>query len=114
MERYRLDQTIENLTLEIRMTMSQINEKRDSLRQSLKIRKELGQKTNETTYQEAIIEQIYDENMFDESNATIADLTEKNNGLTEQVKSLRRELDLQSTRMCELMEQKRKDGRIRK
>lgn len=90
------------------MSVNQINEMKDTLRHSLARRKEISQQTNETTYQEEVIEELSNGNMSNEPDVSLAYLLEKNHSLIEQVKLLKKEQELQSRRMFEVMEQKRK------
>ena len=51
MEMYMLDKNIENQKLELRMTLNQINEMKEKLKQSLNRRKEIALQMNDKTYQ---------------------------------------------------------------
>ena len=47
-------------------------------------------------------------NPWDEENDAIKELLEKNSSLQEEVRKLRREQEIQSMRLCEIMEEKNK------
>ena len=52
---------------------------------------ELACQMNDTMYQEELIEELSNRNMFNEFEATISDLMDKNHNLTKETKSLKRE-----------------------
>ena len=59
---------------------------------------------NDQLYVKERIEDIYS----DEANEVIKELLEKNSTLQEEVRKLRREKEIQSIRLCEVMEEKNK------
>ena len=60
-----------------------------------------------------MIEEPSNGKMFDEFNVTISNLLEKSYNIIKKVKALKREKKLQSTKICEVMDQTRKveDGK---
>ena len=62
---------------------------------------------NEKFYIEERIEDIHSRNL-DEANVTIKELLENNCMLQEEVRKSRTEKEIQSVRLCELMEEKNK------
>ena len=94
MEVYKLGKTIENQKIEIQLSLHQLNEARNKLKQSLKRRKEIAIEENDTQQQEInTIELFVDENT-NEFDAIVTDLMEKNGTLTEEVKNLKREQEV--------------------
>ena len=63
---------------------------------------------NDHLYIEEIIEFFFPSSSSDEANNVIKELREKNGSLQEEVRKLRREKEIQSIRLCEIMEQKKK------
>ena len=61
---------------------------------------------NENLYTKERIEDIYQERISNEIDATITYLLEKNLTLHEEVRNFKREQKIQSIRLCEVMEQK--------
>ena len=63
---------------------------------------------NDQLYIEERIEEIYLEGNLDEDNEVIKELLEKNRTFQEEVRKLRREQEIQSVRLCEVMKEKNK------
>ena len=63
---------------------------------------------NEHLYIEERIEDIHSASSPNEANEAIKELLEKNSSLQEDVRKLRREQEIQSVRLCEVMEEKNK------
>lgn len=61
---------------------------------------------NENIYTKEIIEDIFSEINLDESDEAIKDLLEKNSNLQEEVRKIKRDKEIQSVRLCEVMEEK--------
>ena len=90
------------------MAIAQLKEAREHLSQSLKRRKELANQMNDDQYVEEKIEDIFPSSNLDEANNAIKELLEKNGSLQEEVRKLKREQEIQSTRLCEVLEQRNK------
>ncbi|GLJ49804.1 hypothetical protein SUGI_1057810 [Cryptomeria japonica] len=93
------------------MAIAQLKEAREHLSQSLKRRKELAKEINDHEYVETKIEDLFptsSSNEVDEANNAIKELLEKNGLLQKEVRMLRREQEIQSTRFCEILEQRNK------
>ena len=71
-------------------------------------RKDLVAQMNDNIYIEERIDDICQVRNSDEADATIKDLLEKNLTLHEEVRKLKREQEIQSVRLCELVEEKDK------
>ena len=90
------------------MTIVQIKESKEHLYQSLKRRKELANQMNDHKYVEEKIENFFPSSSSDEANNAIKELLEKNGSLQEEVRKLKREQEIQSIRLCEILEQRNK------
>ena len=108
MEIFRLEKAIENEKLDLEMATVQLNEAKEHLSQSLKRRKELARKMNDHQYVEEKIEELFPSSSLDEANKAIKELLEKNGSLQEEVRKLKREQEIQSIRLCEVLEQRKK------
>ena len=108
MEIFKLDKAIENEKLDLEMAIVQLKEAKEHLSQSLKRRKELANQMNDLKYVEEKIEDLLRSNSSDEANNAIKELLEKNGSLQEEVRKLKREQEIQSTRLCEILEQRNK------
>ena len=64
---------------------------------------------NDHLYNEERIEDFFPSSISDEENNAIKELLEKNGSLQEEVKKLRREQEIQLVRLCEIMEEKKKN-----
>ena len=73
----------------------------------MKRRKDLAIQMNDHLYIEEIIECLHSKNILDEANEAIKELLEKN-GFVQEVRKLRREQEIRSIRLCEVMEEKNK------
>ena len=62
---------------------------------------------NDHLYIEERIEDLHLSSSSDEANEAIKELLENNGSLQEDVRKLRREQEIQSVRLCEVMEEKR-------
>ena len=89
--------------------MVQLKEAKDHLSHSVKIRKELENQMNDLKYVEEKIEDFFPSSSSDEANNAIKELLEKNDSLQE-VRQLKRELEIQSVRLCEILEQRNKEN----
>ena len=76
MELYRLENTIENENLDVKLAIGQLKKEKEKLSQSLKRRKELAIQMNDQIYNEERIEDIYSKNNLDEANEEIKELLE--------------------------------------
>ena len=116
MEIFRLEKAIENEKLDLEMAMVQLKEAKEHLSQSLKRRKELARQMNDHQYVEEKIEDLLPSSSSDAADKAIKELLEKNGSLQEEVRMLKREQEIQSARLCEILEQRNKmkneiDGR---
>lgn len=81
-----------------------MNEARDELKRSLKIRKEIAIEENDTQYQEIDIAKLFLDGNTSEFDTTVADLMEKNATLAEEVRNLKIEKESQAIFLCEVIE----------
>ena len=63
---------------------------------------------NDLKYAEEKIEDLLPSSSSDEANNAIKELLEKNGSLQEEVRKLKREQEIQSIRLCEILEQRNK------
>ena len=103
MEIFRLDKAIENEKLCLEMATVQLKEAKENFSQSLR-RKELANQMNDLKYVEEKIEDFFPSSSSDEANNAIKELLEKNGSLQEEVRKLKREQEIQSIRLCEILE----------
>ena len=104
MEIFRLEKAIENENLDLEMAMAQLNEAKEHLSQSLRRRKQLAKQMNDHQYVEENIEDLLPSSSSDEANVAIKELLAKNGSLQEEVRKLKREQEMQSIRLCEVLE----------
>ena len=90
------------------MAITQLKKAKERLSQSPKGRKELANKMNDHQYIKERIKEYFSSSSLDETNDAIKELLEKNGSLQEEVRKLRREQEIQSVRLCEIMEEKNK------
>lgn len=109
MEVYKLGKTIENQKNGIQLDLHLLNEARNDLKISLKRRKEIFIEDNDTQYQEIDTTELFVDGNTNEFDATILDMMEKNGTLTQELKNIKREQEVQSTLLCEVTDQKKKD-----
>ena len=64
---------------------------------------------NDTLYKEVDVKDLFNSGNTSDSDATIIDLLEKNKFLSKEFRELTREQEIQSVRLCEVTEQKKKD-----
>ena len=107
MEIFRLDKAIENEKIDLEMAIAQLKKAKEQLSQSLKRRKELANQMNDHQYIEENIEDFFSSSS-DEANNAIKELLEKNGSLQEEIRKLKREQEIQSIRLCEILEQRNK------
>ena len=112
MEIFKLDKAINNEKLDLELTIGQLKKEKEKLSQSLKRIKYVEIQINDTLYIEEIIEDINSESNLDEANEVIRELLENNGNLQEEVRKLRREQEIYSMRLCEIMEEKNKTKQI--
>ena len=108
MEIFRLEKAIDNEKLDLELAIGQLKKAKEQLSQSLKRRKDLAVQINDNLYTEERIEDIYPERNSDQADDTIKDLLEKKFNLQEEVRKLKREQEIESARLCEVMEEKDK------
>ena len=104
MEIFRLDKTIENEKIDLEMTIVQLKEVKEHLSKSLKRRKELSNQMNDLKYIEEKIEDVLPSSSSNEENDAIKELLEKNGSLQEEIRKMKREQEIQSIRLCEILE----------
>ena len=104
MEIFRLEKLIKNEKLDLEMAIAQLKEAKEHLSQSLKRRKELENQMNDHKYVEENIEDFFPSSSLDEENNAIKELLEKNGSLQEEVRKCKREQEIQSIRLCEILE----------
>ena len=92
---------------DLEMVIAQLKKENEHLSQSLKWRKELANQMNDLQYIEERIEYFFPSSSSDEVNDAIKELLEKNGSLQEEVRKLRREQEIQSVRLCEVLEEKK-------
>ena len=83
-------------------------EARRVLKESLKRRKEIDIQQHDTHHEEIDTIGLFDDEKSKEFDEVVVDLMEKNNALNEEVRNLKREQEIQTIRMCEVSEQKKK------
>ena len=108
MEVYKLGKVIDSQKIEIQLSLHQLNEARDELKHSLKRRKEISIKENDTQYQEIDTTEFFADGNKSKFDATVVDLMENNGILTKEVRNLKKEQEVQSVFLCEVTEQKKK------
>ena len=106
MEIYKLEKSIENENIDLKVYMDQIRKIKEHLSHSLKKRKDLVVQMNYKGYIEERIEDLCKERSSEEADAAIEDLLAKNLNLHEEVRKLKREQEIHSVRICKFMEQK--------
>lgn len=94
MEAYRLDKIIENEKIDLILAKDKIKNLKDQLSKSLARRKEIAISMNETQYSEKKIDNLCLENDTQETNEVVKDLLGKNSLLQEEVKKLKRDMEL--------------------
>ena len=67
MEAYKLRKIIENQKIDVQILFDQVNIENETLRQSLKKRKEMTIQHNDTQYKEETVEELFDEEGLSES-----------------------------------------------
>ena len=90
------------------MAITQLKKAKEQLYQSLKRRKELVNQMNDHQYIEEKIEDFLPSSYSNEANNEIKELLEKNGSLQEEIRKLKREQEIQSIRLCEILEQRNK------
>ena len=107
MKVFRLDKAIDNEMLNLEMAIVQLKKTKEQLSQSLKRRKDIAIQMNDHLYIEERIEDLHSVGNSDDANEVSKELLEKNDFLQE-VRKLRRKQEIQSIRLCEIMEEKNK------
>ena len=108
MEVYKLGKTIENRVIDIHLALQQLNEAIDSLKSSLKRRKEIAIVENDTHYKEIDTTKLFTDGNSSEFDGAIADLMEKNKAQAEEIRNLKLEQESQAMMLCEVTKQKRR------
>ena len=80
-EGYIISKTIKNQKIDIHLLLHQLKDVRDILIQSMKRRKDMAIKSNESNFKEEDTTGLFDNGNPSECDATIVDLMEKNNTL---------------------------------
>ena len=86
------------------MAIGQLKKAKEKLSQSLKRGKDLAAQMDDNLYIKEKIEDLCPERNSDEADVTINDLLENNFNLQEEVKKIKREQEIQSVRLFEVME----------
>ena len=107
MDVFRLDKAIDNEEQDLELAIGQLKKEKEQLSQSLKRRKDLVIQKNEKIYIEERIEDIHLESNSGEVNEVIRELLVKN-GTLQEVRKLKRDQEILSVRLCEVMEEKNK------
>ena len=94
--------------IEIHLVLHQLKDVIDVQNDSLKKRKEISIQKNDTQYEELDTGGLFDEGNPSEYDGTIAYMMEKNNALTEEIRNLKREREIQLVRLCEEIELRKK------
>lgn len=102
MESYGYEKIIENMNMELKFANDQIDELRRKLKNSLNKRKVLAHQLKDTHDQVEELEEQSEGILSNEFEDAILDLTKRNKTLTKKIKSLKREQEAQSVRMCEV------------
>lgn len=108
MEIFKLDKAIENEKLDLEIALVQLREAKEHLSLSLKRRKDLARQMNDHQYVEEKIDDLLPSSSSDEADKAIKELLEKNGSLQEEIRKLKREQEIQSIRLCEVLEQRNK------
>ena len=108
MEVYKLGKTIENQEIEIHLILHQLNEARDSLKSSLKRRKEISITKNDTQYKEIGTTKLFADGDSNEFDVVVTDLMKKNKIQAKEIRNLKLEQESQAILVCEVVEQKKK------
>ena len=108
MEVFRLDKAIDNEKMDLEFSIGQIKKTKEKISQSLKRRKNLAIQMNDHLYTEEKIEDLHSTRSPDEANESIKELLENNGSLQEEVRNLRREKEIQSVRLYEVIVQEKK------
>ena len=109
MQVFLLDKAIDNEKVDLELAIGQLKKEKEKLSQSLKRRKDLAIQMNDQLYIEERIEDIHSTSNLDEANEAIKELLEKYGILHEEARKLKREKEIQSVRLCEVMEEEKKD-----
>ena len=107
MEVYKLDKAIDNENLDLKLAIGHLKKAKEKVSQSLKRRKDLALQMDDNLYIEERIEDLCPKRNLDEADAVIKDLLEKKCNIQE-VRKLKRENEIQSVRLCEVMQEKDK------
>ena len=94
--------------IDIQLALQQLNEARDSLRSSLKTRKEISIAKNDTQYKEIDTTKLFTKGNSSEFDVAIVDLIEKNRAQDEEIRNLNLEKESQAMLSCEVTKQKKK------
>ena len=94
--------------LRLDKAIAQLKKEKEQLSKSLKQRRDLSIQMNDHLYIEEIIKDLHPSSSSDEANDAIKVLLEKNSSLEEEVRKLRTQKEIQSIRLCEIMEDKNK------
>ena len=101
-EVYKLGKIIENQEIEIQLILHQLDEEREELKKSLKIRKEIAILENDTQYKEIVTTKLFSNGDSNEFDTTIIDLMEKNRVQVEEIRNLKLEQESQALLLCKV------------
>ena len=108
MEIFRLNKCIDNEKLDLKMAIAQLKKEKEKPSQSLKRRKDLAIQMNDHLYTKERFEYLHWQSNLDEPNKEIKEILENNGSLQDEVRKLRREQEIYSARLCQVMEEKNK------
>ena len=103
-----LSKIIENQKIDIQLLLHQLKNVRDILIQSMKKRKDMAIQLNESNFKEEDTTRLFDSGNPNECDVAIANLMQKNNDLSEEVRNLKRKHEIQSVRLFEEIELRKK------
>lgn len=106
MEAFKLDKITDKKVIDIQLILQQLEIPKKELKKSLKRRKELAIKDTKNYYEEFETEGMFE--TINSNDTTFVELLDKNKILKEEVRGLKRKHGIQSVRLCEVTEKKKK------
>ena len=96
----------------MQLTLHKVEEAREELRKSLKIKKDMAIVDNDIYYKEIDTTKVFANGDSKEFDVAIAELMEKNRIQAEEIRSLKIEHESQVMMLCEIIEQKKRAREI--